>query len=439
MFRIHYFGKLVVFAIAFLLSPLTLGLAASAEPMPSPILAFSFDNVTSSTVPDDSMSGNTYSIAAYSISGPFTPTTVDSFTGSGKAMQFDGTQQQRIEVNGTALTVSGFTFMADISLTGNDTDPAHERWEISEKAGSYWGNIRYGPPRVLRVGGFFSGSQTNSFTGSVPIPTSTWTNVAFIFDPSGHKLQTYVNGALDHEQIQNGTLDPSITHNGIDENLVVGAKHRLGGAGEVLEAFFDGLMDNYRLYNVALTGTEVATIAGVPVTPATPVITEQPRNRKVTEGQTATFGVAATGDPPLTYQWLKGGAVIDGATQSRYITPPTTSGDNGALYSVIVTNPGGSVTSNEAKLSVLFAPIITDQPHDASVKAGRSATFRVTAIGTAPLTYQWQKNGIDISGATSRRYLTPPTTPEDNGSVFAVKITNSLGTVTSNNATLTVR
>ena len=109
----------------------------------------------------------------------------------------------------------------------------------------------------------------------MPIPTSTWTNVAFIFDPTAHKLQSYVNGALDHEQTQTGTLDPSIRHNGIDENLVVGAKHRQGGV-EVLEAFFDGLMDNYRLYNVALTATQVAAIAGVPVTP-TPTPTPPPQ------------------------------------------------------------------------------------------------------------------------------------------------------------------
>jgi len=262
----------LIFALAFLLCPLRFALADS---MPSPILAFSFDNVSSAAVPDDSGSGNTYSITAYNSSGPFTPTTVDSFPGSGKAMQFDGTQQERIEVSGTALTVSGFTIMADVNITGNDTDPEHLRWEVSEKAGSYWGNIRYGPPKVLRVGGFFSGTQTNNFTGSVPIPTSTWTNVAFIFDPTAHKLQSYVNGVLDHEQTQMGTLDPSITHNGIDENLVVGAKHRQGGDGEVLEAFFDGLMDNYRLYNVALTATQVAAIAGVPVTP-TPTPTPGP-------------------------------------------------------------------------------------------------------------------------------------------------------------------
>jgi hypothetical protein len=97
------------------------------------------------------------------------------------------------------------------------------------------------------------------------------------------------------------------------------------------------------------------------------------------------------------------------------------------------------VTSNEARLTVLFAPIIIDQPRDVSVRAGRSATFRVTVSGTKPITFQWQKNGTDITGATAPRYVTPPTTADDNGAVFDVTITNSLGTVTSNNATLTVR
>jgi alkaline phosphatase D len=187
------------------------------------------------------------------------------------------------------------------------------------------------------------------------------------------------------------------------------------------------------------TPTPTPTPTATPTPTPTPVITQQPRNKKVNEGQTATFSVIATGDPPLTYQWLKDTVNIDGATQSTYTTPVTAYTDNGARYSVTVTNPGGSVTSNQAKLTVLFAPVITIQPADASVKAGKSATFRVTGIGTAPLTYQWQKNGTDITGANSPRYVTPPTTAADNGSVFDVKISNAQGTTTSNNATLTVR
>jgi hypothetical protein len=246
------------------------------DPIPNPILAFSFDNVTSSNITDDSNSGNSYTITATDLAfGPFIPTTVDSFSGSGKAMQYNGLDEQRIEVSGAALTVNAFTIMADVNITGNDTDPAHTRWEVCEKSGSYWANIRYGPPKILRVGGFFSGHQTNSFRGSVAIVPGVWTNVAFVFDPVAHKLQTYVNGVFDHEQRQNGTLDTSISHNGIDENLVVGAKHRQGG-GDFLEAFFDGLMDNYRLFDTPLTATQIASLSGIPVATPTPTPTPTP-------------------------------------------------------------------------------------------------------------------------------------------------------------------
>lgn len=238
---------------------------------PRPILAFSFDNVTSSYVPDDSGSGNTYSIVAYDQNGPFTPTTGRSFSGSGKAMHFDGFQEQRIEVNGAALTVQAFTIMADIRLHNppNFTDPL--RWEISEKAGSYWANIRVdqgsvtpGPPFLLRVGGFFSVRENTNYTGVNPVTAGLWQSVAFVFDDVQHTLTTYVNGLFDYSVAQTGTLDPSIAHNGIDENLVVGAKHRQG-ISEILQAFFDGQMDNYRLFDVALSPAEIAYFSGRPV------------------------------------------------------------------------------------------------------------------------------------------------------------------------------
>ncbi len=83
-----------------------------------------------------------------------------------------------------------------------------------------------------------------------------------------------------------------------------------------------------------------------------PTITVQPRDKTVTAGQTAKFSVTATGTKTLTYQWLKNGAPISGAVQPSYTTPPTTAGDNGALFSVIVTNPYGSATSSNALLTV---------------------------------------------------------------------------------------
>jgi hypothetical protein len=83
------------------------------------------------------------------------------------------------------------------------------------------------------------------------------------------------------------------------------------------------------------------------------------------------------------------------------------------------------------------APAILQQPVSQSVPMGLSATFAVSASGS-PLNYQWEKNGTPVSGATGSTYTTPPTAFTDTGSTYSAIISNSLGSVTSNSATLTV-
>src|SRR5947199_1135398 len=73
-----------------------------------------------------------------------------------------------------------------------------------------------------------------------------------------------------------------------------------------------------------------------------------------------------------------------------------------------------------------------------TVTAGQTAMFTVVASGTAPLSYQWQKNGANIAGATSSSYTTPATAIADSGATFDVVVSNSVGNATSNLATLTV-
>ena len=85
-----------------------------------------------------------------------------------------------------------------------------------------------------------------------------------------------------------------------------------------------------------------------------------------------------------------------------------------------------------------MAPAITAQPQSNTVTAGQTATFTVTASGTAPLSYQWSKNSTAIGGATLASYTTPTTTTSDSGSSFTVTVSNSAGSITSNSATLTV-
>ncbi len=169
-----------------------------------------------------------------------------------------------------------------------------------------------------------------------------------------------------------------------------------------------------------------------------PSISSQPASKTVTLGQTASFSVTATGTASLSYQWQKNGAAISGATSSSYTTPATTSIDNGALFAVVVSDSVGKVTSNSATLTVNSAPSITTQPLSQTMTAGQTASFAVTATGTAPLSYQWRKNGTPISGATSASYTTPAETTADNGAQFMVAVSNSAGSVTSSAAILTV-
>jgi hypothetical protein len=84
------------------------------------------------------------------------------------------------------------------------------------------------------------------------------------------------------------------------------------------------------------------------------------------------------------------------------------------------------------------APSISAQPANQTVTAGQTATFSVTAAGTTPFSYQWQKGTTAISGATSASYTTAPTTTAESGSQFSVVVSNAIGNATSNAATLTV-
>ena len=196
---------------------------------------------------------------------------------------------------------------------------------------------------------------------------------------------------------------------------------------------------SFALMVMGLVGCTGPTGSTVRVSP--PSINTQPVNQAVTAGQTATFTVVATGTAPLGYQWQKNGANIAGAISASYTTAATTTSDSGARFDVVVSNPAGTVTSATVTLTVsaaAVAPTITTQPANQTVTAGQTAAFTVAATGTAPLNYQWSKNGARVSGATSSTYTTPTTTSSDNGAQFTVVVSNGAGSITSNAATLTV-
>ena len=187
---------------------------------------------------------------------------------------------------------------------------------------------------------------------------------------------------------------------------------------------------------------------GAPLAMA-PVITQQPVDLSVTNGQPASFTVAATGTPPLTYQWQRNGAAIAGATAATYSIASAAPTDTSAVFSAVVSNVAGSATSNNATLTVTTAPpvlTITQQPVDLSVTAGASANFIVAATcSSGTLNIQWQRNSgagnafVSLAGANAANYMLASTAINDSGARWqAVLDCSGQSATTSQAATLTV-
>jgi Leucine-rich repeat (LRR) protein len=169
---------------------------------------------------------------------------------------------------------------------------------------------------------------------------------------------------------------------------------------------------------------------------APPAITIQPLSRTNLTGTSASFSVTATGTAPLSYQWLFGGGPISGATTSSLTLNSLQLSDAGN-YTVAITNVAGSLTSSAAALTIWAAPAITAQPQSATNIAGTTASFSVSATGTAPLSYQWQFNGVNLDGANGSSLSLNNVQPSAAGN-YTVAITNVAGAFTSATASLTV-
>jgi len=122
-------------------------------------------------------------------------------------------------------------------------------------------------------------------------------------------------------------------------------------------------------------------------TPAAPVITSQPASASVITDDQATFTVGATGTA-LNYQWKRNGAVIAGATGPSYTTPAAGYNDNGAQYTVVISNSGGSVTSSPAQLTLKLSA--NQQAFEDMILA--------PAAGSYGLGWNLNYSGAEVSG-----------------------------------------
>ena len=180
-----------------------------------------------------------------------------------------------------------------------------------------------------------------------------------------------------------------------------------------------------------------------------PSVTQQPTGQTGNQATTVSFTAAASGFPAPTVRWeesTNGGtnwSGIAGATSPTYTTAALTSADNGKLVRAIFTNGNGAdAVTSAVSLTVNY---ISTQPASQTLAVGQTATFTTAAVSTTAATVQWQRstdggtNWADIAGATATSYTTPALTSADNGNQYRAVFTNSLGTMTSTAASLTVQ
>ena len=498
-----------------------------------------------------------------------------------------------------------------------DFYPGYATNTMVKAGGNYWWLYEGTPGGSLDPNDFMVRSDNRKTMLSVStnddIPTNEW---VYFSDPAVNR-SLFVSHHEDDSLIDG--YFPMTDSGGSMTVFGFGRQDNIGGkipSSSAPQHFTMGLMDGTEFAQSSKTvysaykDLSITTDAAEQFSPTPPIIVTQPAGKTVPLGTSATFSVVAAGTKPLYYQWQKNNTDIPGATNASYTIPSTIQSDNGAVYRVIVTNSIGTVTSNQATLTIgalsnpnqlvlldvnythttstmgfsffaipsnvpgnlvspvnfaggtiyqrlqvitkpstrtvryqyctfqddhtstkhactddtqmpftgtgtyyasqpmasmyqygnidwsrhlldqmlvikdqngnpvdnqvgfagnwlgspdssLYypmeirykailippgggdpvwdsAPDITTQPADQNVTVGSTATFSVVASGAPPLNYQWQKNGVNIIGASSPSYTTPATTAADNGSRYRVIVTNDVSSVTSNEAVLTI-
>jgi hypothetical protein len=212
------------------------------------------------------------------------------------------------------------------------------------------------------------------------------------------------------------------------------------GVSYVINAATAADAGSYKVSVSNSAGTSVGSTSITVLAAAPPAVVTQPKATTAYVGQSVTFTVSTSGSFPKSYQWRKDGNNIVGGTQASYTITAVTTADVGT-YSVVVSNSLGSDTSNGASLTVnaAIAPVIlSNYPYDGSYTQGSQASLYVSlSSGSSPFTYQWRKNGVAIADATASTLSFAAIALSDAGK-YSVVVTNSAGSATSREATITV-
>ncbi len=186
-----------------------------------------------------------------------------------------------------------------------------------------------------------------------------------------------------------------------------------------------------------------------------PGITSSPTGVTTNSGNNVTLNVSASvqqnpfgASLNQGYNWYKNGSLVFSQNitgtniNTSYTIGGATVSDSGT-YTVVVTNYWGSTTSAPAIVTISSPPTVTAQPVAKSVLVGQNASFSVTASGSNPLSYQWNKNNSPLSdtgaySGTGTSSLSLTSISANESGSYSVTVTNTSGFTNSNPATLSV-
>ena len=166
-------------------------------------------------------------------------------------------------------------------------------------------------------------------------------------------------------------------------------------------------------------------------------LTNQPATQIVLGGSNVFFSVGVASTQPCVFQWRHNGSDLPNQTNALLLLPSVASDAEG-FYACFVSNRSGAFVSYNASLTVLFPPVITQQPTNLFVLAGSNVLLAATATGTPPLSYQWALNGTRLPGVTNTA-LSLSNVSGLNAGFYTVVVSNLTGSVTSTPALLDVR
>ncbi|MBL9167790.1 MAG: hypothetical protein JNN07_08615 [Verrucomicrobiales bacterium] len=304
------------------------------------------------------------------------------------------------------------------------------------------GWIRRGADQLARTGlwgqndlmefGYIDNTTIQAYTDGAldlrpgPFANDEWGHLAVVSD--GSSISIYANGVLALSRTHSTPADNSFFFN-------IGGGGVFDGGGN----FFIGQIDEVAVYDKALSAFQICNQYAAAVAKA-PEVAGEMVPVTVFAGTKVQVSSVICGSPSFSYQWYRSnGSLVAGANGAALVIPNAQVSDSGD-YFVRVSNDYGTVDSELVTVTVEPASLPLLEPLAASLTryAGTKAVLAVTASGTPPFTYQWQRNNADIPGATSARLTLDELTTAAAGD-YRVIVKNPVGDTASSVSVLTVK